>query len=415
MTKLARVISIIFLTILSFAFPFQASAGFADLLNPTPSDPSLIANYQLPITNPPSVSFGDLLNSNQTQSAPENPTVLAEEEQYSIKTTQLKKLLAELEASYQADFSDFKEKSKNSITNYQLPITNDVSPSPFIPLPTLIASVSELAGTRYPTPTLSDTLLLASLNNSSRSSPASPQLPIVNYQLSNNNVLGALTQNPPKTYYTIALLGDSMTDTLGRDLPNLKNILKDNYPSYTFSLLNYGYGATDLESGLARLTNETNYLGTSYPPLLYFKPDILVVESFAYNHWSGEKFDLDRQWITIAKIIDTVREKSPDTKIILAATIAPNKYIFGDGILNWNKNAKENATLIIKAYLQNLVNYATSENYPLADAYHPTLDNKGNGLEQYINGGDHLHPSGEGAYLYSQKIVEAIRSNSLIN
>lgn len=410
MTKLARVIFsqrlislwlIIIISLFSVFIPFPVFAGFNDLIKPIPEDQPITHNLQ-PTTNSPSVTFGDLLNNNASPSVDVTP-ITTQESQTSSKTAQFKKLLADLEASYQTTLVEFNIQREQSISF--IPPT----PSPFISIPTLVANVSDIAsfqkqnGNTFPTPTLTDTLLLASLNNHAVSSSQ----PIT-------NTLGALTQNPVKTSYTIALLGDSMTDTLGRDLPNLKNLLYSNFPNYTFSLLNYGQGGTDLDSGLYRLTNATNYLGAEYPPLLSFKPDILVVESFAYNHWSGEKYDLDRQWITLARIIDTVREKSPDTKIVLAASIAPNKHIFGDGVLNWSGALKENSSLIIKAYLQNMVNFATSEHYPLADAYHPSLDSTGNGLEQYINIGDHLHPSPEGALLYSQKIIEAIKSNAMI-
>ena len=206
-----------------------------------------------------------------------------------------------------------------------------------------------------------------------------------------------------------------MVDTLGTDLPHLKNLLEKTYPSYSFALLNYGQGATDMEQGLYRLSNSTTYLDKNYPPLLSYKPDILVVESFAYNHWSGQSYDLDRQWLTIAKIIDKIKEVSPDTKIILAATIGPNSNSFGDGKLNWPKQLKWDAALVTRAYLQNLINFATSEHYPLADTYHPSIGPNGNGLETYINQGDHLHPSEAGKQLFSQKIVETIKTNNLIN
>jgi hypothetical protein len=52
-------------------------------------------------------------------------------------------------------------------------------------------------------------------------------------------VLGATTQGPA----TIAILGDSMVDTLGRDLKSLSQTLSQYYPRVTFNLLNYGVGA----------------------------------------------------------------------------------------------------------------------------------------------------------------------------
>lgn len=226
--------------------------------------------------------------------------------------------------------------------------------------------------------------------------------------------LGDIEINPIRTTYSLIVLGDSMVDTLGRDLPDLKTLMSSNFPKYSFAILNYGFGATDLESGLFRLTHGSKYLNKYYPPLLSFQPDILVVESFAYNHWTGEKSDLDRQWLTYSKIIDTVREKSPATKILFAATIAPNALKYGDGVLNWGKDLKWQSAQITRAYLQNMIGFANSQNIPVADAYTPSLDKDGNGLLEFISSYDNLHPSHEGAVFFSQKIVEAIRQNDLI-
>ena len=68
-----------------------------------------------------------------------------------------------------------------------------------------------------------------------------------------------ITHNSPASpagkQLTIALLGDSMIDTLGPDLPHLKKELAKRFQKTQFTLLNYGAGATNIESGLSRLTN----------------------------------------------------------------------------------------------------------------------------------------------------------------
>lgn len=362
----------------------------------------VLANHLGAFTH--SISFGSLISAisptptqGPTQSPIASGSVLGAQqirEYIDDLTDESRNRLAEfLEKSYTFDTSGNRQIIHNPYLTSDLPAPTlaDTAPTPFIPLPTLLAEVNNLINPiTYNTST--------SLSTSS--------------QLTTHN---ELVGSPRKSFYTVALLGDSMTDTLGRDLPHLKNLLQNEYPQVNFALLNYGFGATDMLSGLLRLTSSTTYLGVYYPPLLSYQPDVIVVESFAYNHWGGEKSDLDHQWITIAKIIDTIKEKSPESKIILASSIAPDYKTFGDGALNWPENLKWDAALITKAYLQNMVNFATSEKYPLADAYHPSLDPEGNGQQQYINQGDHLHPSEEGKLLYSQKIVEAIRNNNLLN
>ncbi|PIU02216.1 hypothetical protein COT66_01390 [Candidatus Shapirobacteria bacterium CG09_land_8_20_14_0_10_49_15] len=205
-------------------------------------------------------------------------------------------------------------------------------------------------------------------------------------------------------HYTVAVLGDSMINVMGENLPSLTQALNTFYHQAEFSLLNYGVGATTIEQSLARI-----------PSLIAQNPDIVVIESFAYNHWSNSQADLDRQWLTLAKIIDQIKIQS-QAKIVLTATIAPDEQNLCDGIegLNLSADQKKEKAQTIRAYLQNLTNFATSQGYPLADAYHPSLGANGNGQAIYVNANDHLHPSTAGINLISQRIAEAIYQNNLL-
>lgn len=379
---------------------YKPSITFGDLLSSSDSS-TIAANYQLPTAN----TSTSLSTSSQ---------LLSE----SSRSALIRGLLARLDNSYQqsqlnqpvqqlSNTDNRQQITDNNITQNPQPITNNsqLNPTPYIPIPTLIAGINEI---------VSNNQQILGIQNTSDGVQSTPPRwsnqnppPTTNYQLP--------TITPtPKSTYTIAILGDSMIDTLGRDLPDIQRLLKDAYPSKSFALFNYGFGSTDMESGLKRLTSTTTYLDRSYAPLLSWKPDILVIESFAYNHWGGTYSDLDRQWTTLVKIIDTVKEYSPETKIILASTIAPNSNIYGDGVLNWGSDLKWNAANLTKMYLENMSRFASSANLPFADAYHPSLGSDGNGLKIYINSGDHLHPSAEGALFFSQKVVETIKNNQLI-
>ncbi len=214
--------------------------------------------------------------------------------------------------------------------------------------------------------------------------------------------------------FTIAFLGDSMIDVLGPEVSIFKIEIGKVYPKARFIVHNGGAASTDMEWGLTRLTNEYSYLGTKRPSILSTNPDILVVESFAYNHWGGDTGDLNRQWLTIASIIDTVKRASPKTKIVLAATIAPNCATYTDGSAKLPPERKFKECEIVKKYLQNMVNFATSQHYPLVDVYHLTLDDKGEGIPKYI-AGDNIHPSGQGGELFAKKAVEIIVNNKLLD
>ncbi len=226
--------------------------------------------------------------------------------------------------------------------------------------------------------------------------------------------VGELEENPNDRIQRIALLGDSMVDTLGRDLPYLRKKMETKYPEKVFMLYNYGHGSTNLDQGCARLTEETTYLTITYPPIVSMKPHIIVLESFAYNHWSGAPHDLDRHWITLARCIDIIKKESPNTRIILAATIAPNAQINGSALEDFSPENRHEWNTTTHAYLRNMLRFAVSEKYPLADAYTPSLDKTGQGQVKYIDATDHLHPSEAGKVLFSETIADTIAKNGMI-
>jgi hypothetical protein len=194
---------------------------------------------------------------------------------------------------------------------------------------------------------------------------------------------------------TIAVLGDSMIDTLQPGLPQLDNALKQYFPGQKFRLLNYGVGGRNIEYGLFRLTNDYEYLGNKVQSLVSQNPDIVVVESFAYNNFGNSEDGINRHWF--------------------AATIAPNSVTFGNGIKDVHFSALEKLekSNTIKLYLQNATNFATSQGFPLADAYHPSLFGN-DGLQDFINAGDNLHPSGPGGVFFCDTIADTIAKNKLI-
>lgn len=209
---------------------------------------------------------------------------------------------------------------------------------------------------------------------------------------------------------TIAVLGDSMVDTLGPGVPALASRLKNLFPTTAFTILNYGVGATNIEYGIQRLTNDYDYLGNHIASLVSQKPDIVVVESFGYNPFSEDEGALDHHWLSMAKVVDTLKAQLSGVKIIFAATIAPNANVFGDGApgLSFSAEDKQKRVTNIKRYIENTINFAHSQHYPLADAYHASLGKDGNGALSYINPGDHIHYSDAGRSLMGQKMADAI-------
>jgi len=213
---------------------------------------------------------------------------------------------------------------------------------------------------------------------------------------------------------TIALLGDSMIDTLS--VNTCQQSFNNYFPNFNINLLKYGYGSTNIESGLKRLTETTSYLGKDNPSILSQNPDIIVIESFAYNNYGNSQSGIDRHSAALKKMIDTINEQSPHPKIVLAATIAPNSISYGNGLKNYQFSALEKVerTSTIKLYLQNIIRFATQNKIPLADAFHPSLFGQ-DGLDSLISSGDHLHPSPLGSQLFCDTIAKSIRDNRLLN
>lgn len=244
---------------------------------------------------------------------------------------------------------------------------------------------------------------------------ASPSAQIISV-LSPTPTLTPTTRKAKKAAMTISIVGDSMVDTLGPEVGGLRNKLRATYPSTEFTVINHGVGAENIDSGLHRLTNGYTYLGNPRPSVISQKPDIIIIESFGYNPYSFTEGALTKHWLQLAAMTDTIKRELPETKILIAATIAPNWNVFGDGapFINFSAEEKRKKVETIKSYIDNAIKFAKSQNLPLANAFHPTLDSSGNGKLGYINGGDHIHYSDSGRLYMASILSSAIVSNKLL-
>ena len=207
-----------------------------------------------------------------------------------------------------------------------------------------------------------------------------------------------------------------MIDTLGPDVPALKSKLSSLYPGVAFQLLNYGVGGTNIDYGLERITNSYSYLGEQKLSLVSQKPDIVVIESFGYNPYPFDEGALERHWLALAAVVDTLKANLPGVKIVIAVTIAPDAKTFGDGAagVSFSAEDKWKRVDVIKKYLDNAVKFARSQGLPLADAFHTSLGSDGKGKETYINQGDHIHYSDAGRQLFARVVANAIISHKLL-
>lgn len=221
-----------------------------------------------------------------------------------------------------------------------------------------------------------------------------------------------------KNTMTITLVGDSMIDTLGPDGAGLPGRLKNAYPGTTFTVINHGVGAENIDSGYRRLANGYSYLGIGRDSVLSAKPDVIVVESFGYNPYPlPDRHDaLNKHWLKLSEIVETIRRELPETRVVIAATIAPNWDTFGDGapFISMSPEGKKQKSEEIRQYIESAIGFAKSQHIPLADAYHLSVGSDKNGKLTYINAGDHIHYSDAGRALMSTAIAQAIISAKLL-
>jgi len=219
-----------------------------------------------------------------------------------------------------------------------------------------------------------------------------------------------------KPHMTIAMVGDSMIETLGSGVPDLQKKLVIYYPNTTFTILNNGVGSTTIDSGINRLTKDYVVNAKKIPSVVSQQPDLIIIESFAYNPYTLDEGALTRHWLALARIMDILREQLADAKVLLSATITPNAKTFGDGapFIAYTDIEKHEKVMTIKAFLDNTVRFARSENIPLANAYNPSTMRDGNGNWTYISPTDHIHYSTKGRLFFIDTLFEAIVDNKLL-
>lgn len=213
---------------------------------------------------------------------------------------------------------------------------------------------------------------------------------------------------------TIAVIGDSMTDLMGPGLPYLKTVLQNYYPRAEFNLLNYGVGAENIEKGLERIKNDYSYKEKHYSSLASVNPDIVIIESFAYNPFENQEAELDRHWLALTRMVDFIKSQTK-AQIIISITIAPTKEKFGQGPggVNWSQDLAWQQANRINQYLENAVRFAQSTGLPLVDVYHQTLLSNGEGNLDYISSHDHIHQNEAGNKLIARLLGRKIFSLAL--
>ena len=228
---------------------------------------------------------------------------------------------------------------------------------------------------------------------------------VISYRLP--NILGI---NTTKTY-SIAIIGDSMVETMGEGLEYLDSALKEKYPNVTFKLYNYGVGSQNIEEGLGRFSLPFKRSNRDYPSLTHLSPDILIVASFAYN--PPFPYDTDKYKVNLSKMVQEAINTQAEVYVL--AEIAPleNNFGKGPGGPNWPEDLATAQSSQIVRGLKNALSIAQDlPKVKLIDAYTPTATLGEFGSGKYTDPHDNIHPSIEGQKFVADLIVSKIKTFS---
>jgi hypothetical protein len=169
-----------------------------------------------------------------------------------------------------------------------------------------------------------------------------------------------------KSTYSVAIIGDSMVDTMGERLEYLERSLSIKYPNTRFNLYNYGIGGENVQQGLERFEKPFNFKERSYTSISQLKPDILIVASFAYNPFSNH--NRNRHQEALSGLV--AKAKTTGSQVYILAEIAPKNPGFGvgPGGINWPVEMAYEHNLHIIEQLENAKAVASSLQVPLIDA-----------------------------------------------
>ncbi len=219
----------------------------------------------------------------------------------------------------------------------------------------------------------------------------------------------------------VVATGDSMTEGAGPAMPALAELLRQMSPQCSFDLVNQAVGGTRAGYALRRLTNSYEHGGRTNPPLVALDPDIVMLESFAYNNGAdgatteGLKHFREMHW----RMLSTLREKTR-AELVFVVTIAPDPEHFLETVPNFVHTPVAIRRRMAEqriVYLEEAVRMAEEWELPLANAYQASLTARDSGtpLSTFISPDDWIHPGPEGHALVAREIVAAIQRHDMIS
>lgn len=239
------------------------------------------------------------------------------------------------------------------------------------------------------------------------SAPATPEVTTAAASPTAQTAMAQVTKTLSKSSYSIALIGDSMVDTMGENLEYLSAELKNEYPNTKFTLYNYGIGAQNVSQGLSRFDSAFQNRERTYPPISQIGADVIIVGSFAYNPFATH--DKNKHYTELTNIVQRAKGSAPHVYIL--AEISPLRSGFGDGPggVNWPAQTSSEHVLKIIEQLENAQVVAKNLNVPLIDAMTKSRVTGKYGNPMYVSKHDGIHPSESGHAYMARLIVQTLK------
>ncbi|MGG1678208.1 SGNH/GDSL hydrolase family protein [Neobacillus sp. NRS-1170] len=218
----------------------------------------------------------------------------------------------------------------------------------------------------------------------------------------------------------IACLGDSMTAFWGTEMRELKESLSTAFSDLEFELLNYGVSGTRAEYGKYRITHDypNPFKEGNMKCLSAVSPDLVIVESFAYNHRLDGGHQILNYQNELRLLVQTINETTP-AKIIFLVTIPPDKENFLGNIPTYNDvnvELRREWAEYSDRYLKAALDFAKKEGLPLANVYERVQQevNQGTPIQWFIDQNDTIHPSRYAYLITASEIVNTIEKYQLL-
>ena len=117
------------------------------------------------------------------------------------------------------------------------------------------------------------------------------------------------------------LYGDSMTEYLHRPPRMLTDALQALHPEHVYEISNWAIGGTRAELVLYRLLYEFWHGRERMLPLSQSRPDILVIESCAFNNANDQQEGIGNFKHIWDQILKVCREQAPQARVITYLTV----------------------------------------------------------------------------------------------